>query len=74
MTTPIDSAAAQMSSPPEVNLTPPLSTQFQASQTSGWASVEKSLNEFDKQEIGDYKEDIDTLLVFVSVAINYFLH
>ena len=35
-------------------------------QPTGWAAVEKALTDFDKQEIGDYKEDIDTLLVFVS--------
>lgn len=33
---------------------------------SGWAVIAKSMNEVDKQKIGDYKEDIDTILVFVS--------
>jgi hypothetical protein len=74
MTTPVDSAKTRMSGPPEASLSPPPPTQFQAPQTSGWALVEKSLDEFDKREIGDFKEDIDTLLVFVSVAMNYFLH
>ncbi len=37
-----------------------------ANQTTGWAAVEKALTDFDKQEVGAYKEDIDSLLVFVS--------
>lgn len=31
-----------------------------------WATVERALTNFDKQEIGGYKEDIDSLLTFVS--------
>lgn len=34
---------------------------------SGWATVAKSINEVDEQKIKDYKEDIDTILVFVSI-------
>lgn len=35
-------------------------------EAKGWDAVERALDEFDKQEVGAYKEDIDTLLVFVS--------
>lgn len=37
-------------------------------QPTGWAAVEKALTDFDRQEIGAYKEDIDSLLTFVSTA------
>lgn len=37
-------------------------------QPTGWAAVEKALTDFDRQEIGAYKEDIDSLLTFVSYA------
>lgn len=33
---------------------------------SGWAAVGKSIREVDEEKIRDYKEDIDTILVFVS--------
>lgn len=39
-----------------------------AGQPTGWAAVEKALMDFDRQEIGAYKEDIDSLLTFVSTA------
>ncbi|KAI0732776.1 hypothetical protein BC629DRAFT_1262454, partial [Irpex lacteus] len=32
-----------------------------------WAAVEKALKEFDQQEIGGYKEDIDSLLTFTGL-------
>ncbi|KAI0803302.1 hypothetical protein BC629DRAFT_1284213, partial [Irpex lacteus] len=38
-----------------------------ANQTTGWAAVEKALTDFDKQEVGAYKEDIDSLLVFAGL-------
>ncbi|KAI0776448.1 hypothetical protein BC629DRAFT_1241246, partial [Irpex lacteus] len=34
---------------------------------TGWAAVEKALKEFDQQEIGGYKEDIDSLLTFTGL-------
>lgn len=33
---------------------------------SGWAAIAKSINDVDEQKIRDHKEDIDTILVFVS--------
>lgn len=33
----------------------------------GWAAVEKSVRDVDEQMVNDYKEDIDTLLTFVSL-------
>ena len=36
-------------------------------QLAGWAAVEKTLTDYDRQEIGGYKEDIDSLLTFVSL-------
>ena len=36
---------------------------------SGWASIARTIQEVDVQKIQDYKEDIDTLLVFVSHTI-----
>jgi hypothetical protein len=35
-------------------------------QSTGWDAVEVAFKEFDQQELEDYKDDIDTLLVFVS--------
>ncbi|KAI0766491.1 hypothetical protein BC629DRAFT_1243585, partial [Irpex lacteus] len=32
-----------------------------------WAAVEKALTDFDRQEIGAYKEDIDSLLTFTGL-------
>jgi hypothetical protein len=34
---------------------------------TGWDTVETTFKEFDQQELGNYKDDIDTLLVFVSL-------
>ncbi|KAI0084680.1 hypothetical protein BDY19DRAFT_898097, partial [Irpex rosettiformis] len=36
-------------------------------QLTGWPAVEKALTEFDRQEIGAYKEDIDSLLTFTGL-------
>lgn len=33
---------------------------------SGWAAIAKCIREVDEEKIKDYKEDIDTILVFVS--------
>ncbi|KAI0825791.1 hypothetical protein BC629DRAFT_1261593, partial [Irpex lacteus] len=33
----------------------------------GWAAVEKTLTNFDQQEVGGYKEDIDSLLTFAGL-------
>ncbi|KAI0821136.1 hypothetical protein BC629DRAFT_428522 [Irpex lacteus] len=37
------------------------------SQATGWAAVEKTLTDYDREEIGNYKEDMDTLLVFTGL-------
>ena len=37
---------------------------------SGWAAVAKTIREIDEQKIQDYKEDIDTILVFVRLHTN----
>ena len=34
--------------------------------TSGWAAMAKTIREVDEDKVRDCKEDIDTLLVFVS--------
>ncbi|KAI0758448.1 hypothetical protein BC629DRAFT_1551371 [Irpex lacteus] len=65
----------------------PSGPQALPGQLTGWAAVEKALKEFDQQEIGGYKEDIDSLLTFVSfhlavsllviiklICINYLYH
>ena len=36
---------------------------------TGWAAGEKTLTDYDKQEIAGYKEDIDSLLTFLSVSV-----
>ncbi|KAI0776501.1 hypothetical protein BC629DRAFT_1290505, partial [Irpex lacteus] len=53
----------------------PSGSQALPGQLTGWAAVEKALKEFDQQEISGYKEDIDSLLTFVSfdLAILCFL-
>lgn len=33
---------------------------------TGWSAMSKAVREYDEEEIGYYKDDIDTLLVFVS--------
>lgn len=77
-------AAPTMTASNEVRTSPPLPTG-DGGQTSGgpappssppqapsgWGAVEKALTEFDNQEVGAYKEDIDTLLVFVSLEDLY---
>lgn len=37
---------------------------------SGWAAVARSIREVDEQKIQDYKEDIDTILVFVRFIVS----
>ena len=32
---------------------------------TGWAAMAKTIRELDEDKVKDYKEDIDTLLVFV---------
>ena len=44
----------------------------QENSLTGWAKVEKALAEFDQQDVGAYKEDIDSLLVFVSCLISVY--
>lgn len=46
----------------------PSGSQALPGQLTGWAAVEKALKEFDQQEIGGYKEDIDSLLTFVCLC------
>lgn len=38
-------------------------------QLVGWAAVEKAVRESDEQQVQDCKEDIDTLLTFVSSVV-----
>ncbi|KAI0776499.1 hypothetical protein BC629DRAFT_1701578, partial [Irpex lacteus] len=45
----------------------PSGSQALPGQLTGWAAVEKALKEFDQQEIGGYKEDIDSLLTFTGL-------
>ena len=35
-------------------------------QPTGWAAMTKEVREFDEEKVKSYKEDVDTLLVFVS--------
>lgn len=43
-----------------------------AGQPTGWAAMEKMMRDFDEEKLNSCKEDIDTLLVFVSdVVFNY---
>ncbi len=37
-----------------------------AGQPTGWAAMAKEVREFDEEKVRSCKEDIDTLLVFVS--------
>ena len=37
-----------------------------AGQSTGWSAMAKAVREFDEEKVKDCKEDIDTLLVFVS--------
>ncbi len=37
-------------------------------QPTGWAAMGKEVREFDEEKIRNSKEDIDTLLVFVSTS------
>ena len=40
----------------------------QSRDASGWSTLSKTVRDVDKAKIQDYKEDIDTLLVFVSIV------
>ena len=45
----------------------PIDTQYEtAARLTGWAAMAKTVRDFDEEKIRDCKEDIDTLLVFVS--------
>ena len=49
---------------------PEAKTQYVLSgQPSGWAAMAKILNDYDDERVNDCKEDIDTLLVFVSSLV-----
>ncbi|KAI0821132.1 hypothetical protein BC629DRAFT_428264 [Irpex lacteus] len=41
--------------------------RWQTQQLTGWAAVEKTLTDFDQQEVSGYKEDIDSLLTFAGL-------
>ena len=48
-------------------LRPEPSIQYVATgQPTGWAAMAKEVREFDVEKVNECKEDIDTLLVFVS--------
>lgn len=40
-----------------------------AGQPVGWAGMAKDVREFDQEEVRQGKEDVDTLLVFVSARV-----
>lgn len=54
---------AETSAPPPAPSNP---TFVLPGQAVGWAAVDKAVRDFDEQMVKDYKEDIDTLLTFVS--------
>lgn len=41
-------------------------------QPTGWAAMDKVVRDYDEEKVKDCKEDIDTLLVFVSIALSVF--
>ena len=40
-------------------------------QPTGWAAMSKEVREFDEEKIQNSKDDVDTLLVFVSIPLRY---
>lgn len=42
-------------------------------QLTGWASIDKAVRDHDEQRVKDCKEDIDTLLTFVSTIAMYMI-
>lgn len=56
---------------PEVKPDPALVAALTAAvgQPTGWAAIEKAMTDYDREEIGGYKEDIDSLLTFVRCSI-----
>ncbi len=38
-------------------------------QATGWTAMAKEVRDFDEEKVQDCKEDIDTLLVFVSIHL-----
>lgn len=44
-----------------------------AGQPTGWAAMAKVVRDFDEEKVKDCKEDMDTLLVFVSNRIFHFV-
>ncbi|KAI0685970.1 hypothetical protein BC835DRAFT_485767 [Cytidiella melzeri] len=42
-------------------------TPYPNAQAKGWDTMERALDGFDKQQVEDYKDDIDTLLVFAGL-------
>ncbi|KAI0706133.1 hypothetical protein BC835DRAFT_1260555, partial [Cytidiella melzeri] len=45
----------------------PTSIPTHSGKSSGWPAVEEALTQFDQQEVGGYKEDVDTLLTFTGL-------
>lgn len=37
----------------------------------GWPAMSKTLRDYDEEKVKDCKEDVDTLLVFVSLTNHY---
>lgn len=46
------------------------SQHYQLQQLTGWEAVEKAIKDFDTGQVAMYRDDIDTLLVFVSNITN----
>ena len=55
---------------PELCISSPPDAPNVANNDSGWAALAKSVREIDENVVKDYKEDIDTILVFVGHAID----
>lgn len=59
----VESAAPELKHVP-IDLAPDIGDETE----SGWAAIARSIRDIDEQKIKDYKEDIDTILVFVSCS------
>lgn len=57
-----------VSGPPNTQASSPILGT--SGQLVGWAAVEKAVRESDEQLVNDCKEDIDTLLTFVSSLLH----
>lgn len=61
-----DQPALGLSSEPLGAASNPMYVVNRPEPIKGWAGLQSGVEEFDKQEIEGHKDDIDTLLVFVS--------